>query len=91
MTSMTGVLTHAVPRTLRSVADQRSLIIQGRSIDIYTGALSLSISPGRVLYTGRSSVTISYKNETTPILQTRTLEPYTGYEFSSITDIATTA
>lgn len=35
-------------------------------------------------------MTITYKNEQNPIPKTQILEPYTGYEFSSITEITTT-
>lgn len=88
-TTRTLIATPA-PRSLASVRDTASFIIEGRSIDIYTGALSVSLSPGRVLYTGRDAVSITYQNETTPIAQNRVLEPHTGYEFSSITEITTT-
>jgi hypothetical protein len=76
-------------RSLTSVKDRWSFVIEGRSIDIYTWALSISLSPGRVLYTGRDSVTISYTNQTNITSKTITLEPYTGYEFSDITEITT--
>jgi hypothetical protein len=35
-------------------------------------------------------MTITYKNEKSPIPKSQILEPYTGYEFSSITEITTT-
>ena len=89
LASHSGILTHSVPRSLRSVADTSSLVIEGRSIDIFTGALSLSLSPGRVLYTGDRSVTLSYSNQTTPTIRTISLDPHTGYEFSSPTEITT--
>ena len=88
-TSTNTLISTPAPRSLVSVADPGSFIIEGRSIDIYTGSLSISLSPGRVLYTGRSSVTITYKNEKTPTAQTQILDPYTGYEFSGITEITT--
>lgn len=89
LASNSGILTHRVPRSLRSVADTDSFVLEGRSIDIYTGALSLSLSPGRVLYTGDRSVTLSYRNQTTPTTRTISLDPHTGYEFSTPTEITT--
>lgn len=86
----TGILLTHVPRSLVSVVDQASFVIQGRSIDIYTGALSISISPGRVLYTGVNKVTITYTNQKNIGSKTLILEPHTGYEFSDITEITTT-
>jgi hypothetical protein len=77
-------------RSLKSVNDRWSFVIEWRSIDVYTGALSISLSPGRVLYTGRDSVTISYTSQTDPTPKNITLDPYTGYEFSDITEITTT-
>lgn len=84
-----GISTHRVPRSLRSVGDRGSFVIEGRSIDIYTGALSLSLSPGRILYTGDRSITLSYHNQTTPTIHTISLDPHTGYEFSTPTEITT--
>ncbi len=86
----TGILSTPVPRSLLSVRDRSSFAIQGRSIDIYTGALSISISPGRVLYTGVNRVTITYTNQKNIGSKTLILEPHTGYEFSDITEITTT-
>jgi hypothetical protein len=89
LVSNSGILTHSVPRSLRSIADASSFIIEGRSIDIYTGALSLSLSPGRVIYTGDRSVTLTYSNQTIPTTRSMSLDPHTGYEFSTPTEITT--
>lgn len=79
-----------VTRSLDSVKDTASFVLQGRRIDIYTGALSISLSPGRVLYTGRESVSITYKDTTmTGSSQSITLAPYTGYEFINSTEVVT--
>ncbi len=88
--SYTGIVTHPITRSLSSVADRDSFVLEGRSIDIYTGALSISLSPGRVLYTGNRRVTITYTNQSTPIPRSISLDPQTGYEFSEITEILTT-
>ena len=56
---------------------------------IYTGALSLSVSPGRTLYTGAKKVSITYKNKSYPNGQTFTLDPYTGYQFNEVSEVAT--
>ncbi len=87
--SGTPLIATRTTRSLTSVQERGSFIIEGRSIDIYTGALSLSLSPGRVLYTGRDRVTISYTNQANVTSKTITLEPYTGYEFSGITEVTT--
>jgi FG-GAP-like repeat len=87
--SDTGILTHVVSRSLRSVADPDSFALEWRRIDIYTGSVSLSLSPWRVLYTGDRSVTISYKNEKTPVLKSQILSPHMWYEFSTPTEIST--
>ncbi len=84
-----AILTHAVRRSLASVGDQSSFILEGRSIDVYAGALSISLSAGRLLYTGDQSVTITYTNQTTSTPKTITLDPYTGYEFVESTEIIT--
>jgi hypothetical protein len=86
----TGILTTRVRRSLSSVEDPSSWILAGRAIDVYTGALSISLSPGRVLYTGRDRVTLTYRNSTTTTPQTITLDPYTGYQWTTITEITTT-
>jgi hypothetical protein len=57
---------------------------------VYTGALSISISPGRVLYTGKDTVRLTYTNSNTPTPKTITLDPYTGYQWTDITEITTT-
>lgn len=85
-----GLVAHPITRSLSSVADRDSFILEGRSIDVYTGALSISLSPGRVLYTGNRRVTITYTNQSTPIPRSISLDPQTGYEFSEITEIMTT-
>lgn len=54
--------TTRITRSLKSVQDSASFVLQGRNIEIYTGALSISLSPGRVLYTGKNSVDITYQN-----------------------------
>jgi hypothetical protein len=87
LSSSTGILTHTVARSLRSVADTRSFVLEWRRIDIYTGAISLTLSPGRVLYTGDRSVTITYKNETTQNPKSQILEPHIWYEFSIPTEV----
>lgn len=51
-----------ITRSLKSVQDTGSFVLQGRNIEIYTGALSISLSPGRVLYTGKDSVNITYQD-----------------------------
>lgn len=51
-----------ITRSLKSVQDTASFVLQGRNIEIYTGALSISLSPGRVLYTGKDSVNITYQD-----------------------------
>jgi hypothetical protein len=84
-----GIVIHPVTRSLISVADRNSFVLEGRSIDIYTGSLSISISPGRVLYTGNRRVTLTYTNQSTPIPISLSLDPQTGYEFSEITEIMT--
>ncbi len=86
----TGILTTRVRRSLTSVGDPASWILAGRTIDIYTGALSISLSPGRVLYTGKDAVTLTYKNTNTPTPRKITLDPYTGYQWNDITEIVTT-
>lgn len=88
--SGTPILSTPITRSLDSVQDRDSFVLQGRSIDIYTGALSISLSPGRVLYTGRESVSITYKDITmTGSAESITLDPYTGYEFANITEVMT--
>jgi hypothetical protein len=86
----TGILATRVRRSLTSVTDPATWILAGRTIDVYTGALSISISPGRVLYTGKDAVTLTYQNANTPTPQTITLDPYTGYQWTTITEITTT-
>ena len=86
----TGILVTRVRRSLTSVADPATWILAGRTIDVYTGALSISISPGRVLYTGKDAVTLTYQNANTPTPQTITLDPHTGYQWTEITEITTT-
>ncbi len=81
------ILATSIARSLTSVQDRWSFIIEWRSIEVFTGALSISLSPGRVLYTWRDSVTISYKIINSSEFKTITIAPHTGYEFSDITEI----
>ncbi len=87
--SHTGIVSQSVPRSLKHVDHENSFQINGRGIDVYTGALSISISPGRVLYTGNDPVTIIYTNQTTTTATQIILTPHTWYQFAEITEITT--
>lgn len=85
----TPISSNLIPRSLASVQDRWSFVIEGRNIEVYTGSLSLSLSPGRVLYTWRNSITISYNVSNSTDIKNITLAPHTGYEFSDLVEITT--
>lgn len=62
-------------RALASVQDKNSFVLEGRQVTIYTGALSIAISPGRTLYTGNSRVRVTARNINTSQKNDILLEP----------------
>ena len=88
-TEIPTLLSTPTKRSLVSVRDTRSFAMMGRSVTVYTGALSFSLSPGRVLYTGADRVTIIYKSQSSPTPKTITLNPYIGYQFTEVTELTT--